>query len=248
MTLLEEEFSKMANGHMLIDFEFKRSDGIQAVDAFIEHFQGCGFGQCIKHDCVHPSYVNVCLKVDVKQIFDVFQVIDEQFVRQWEKDSLTTSYHYKLPQGFKAILMMSKRFKVLNVLLQDKTGNLVLENYVDSHTDSIEYELFHILTGYWHKSAPTLNGVEWHNNAPSALHGYEFSYPILHGFHYPCRQVGSICSDFQSLVEHSMHTKEVEVKDVIKSLKKSLQIAESELQQCKANESKCKLQAAIIGQ
>ena len=136
---------------------------------------------------MHPSYVNVCLKVDVKQTFDVFQVIDEQFVRQWEKDSLTTSYHCTLPQDFKAILMMSKRFKVLNILLQTKTGNLVLENYVDHHVDSIEYELFHILTGYYHKSAPTLIGVEWNDKALSALHSYNFCYPLLHGFYYPCR-------------------------------------------------------------
>lgn len=248
MTLLEEEFGKMADGHMLIDFEFKRSDGSQSVDAFIEHFQGCGFGQCIKHDSVHPSYENVCLKIDVNQTFDVFQVIDEQFVRRWEKDSLTTSYHYKLPQDFKAVLMMSKCFKVLNVLLQAETGDLALENYVNRRTDSIEEELFHILTSYWHKSAPTLNGVKWHDNALSALHGYDFCYPLLHGFHYHCRQVGSICSDFQTLVECSMHAKEAEVKAAITTLKQSLQMAESDLQQCKDRESRCKLQAAIIGQ
>lgn len=248
MTLLEEEFSKMANGHMLIDFEFKRSDGIQSVDAFIEHFQGCGFARCIKHDSVHPSFENVCLKIDVKQTFDVFQMIDEPFIRHWEKVSQTTCYHHVLPPDFRGVLMMSKRFKVLNVMMQTEHRRLVLENYDYHAVNSIEDELFDVLTGYGGDTAPTLNGIDWHDNDTSPLHGYDFCYPLLFGYSGGYQQIGSIRSDFQSLVQCSMHAKEAEVKDVIKSLKQTLQIAKFELQQCKANESRCKLQAAIIGQ
>lgn len=247
MDILEEEIQKMANGHMFIDFEIAKSPIIELEKRFfIDHFEKCGFAQCIKHDSVHPNYVNICLKIDVQNTFDVFQVIDEEFIRSWEKKS-GSSYHCNLPSNFKAGLMMSKKYKILNVILLNDNNQLILENYDRTSTESIEYELFHTLTSYA-KKCDTIKNLKWIDDISSRLTNSPFCEPLLFNLHVDCKQIGTICSDFQKMIEYSIDAKEKNIEKQIRDLKSALHVAEVKLQLCKNNESQCKLQAAIIGQ
>lgn len=248
MDILEDEIQKMAKGYMFIDFEIAKSPNIEWEKSFfIDHFEKCGFAQCIKHDSVHPHYINICLKIDVQKTFDVFQVIDEKFVRSWEKKS-GSSYHCNLSSDFKAGLMMSKKYKILNVILLNDSNQLVLENYERTATESIEYELFHTLTGYARHYNDTIKNLKWIDNISSKLTNSPFCEPLLYGLHVNCKQIGTICSDFQKMIECSIDAKEKNIEKQIKDLKSALHVAEVKLQLCKNNESSCKLQAAIIGQ
>lgn len=248
MDILEDEIQKMAKGYMFIDFEIAKSPNIEWEKRFfIDHFEKCGFAQCIIHDSVHPHYVNICLKIDVQNTFDVFQVIDEEFIRSWEKKS-GSSYHCNLPSNFKAGLMMSKKYKILNVILLNDDDQLVLENYDYASTESIEYELFHTLTSYG-KKCDTIKNLKWIDGVSSKITNSPFCKPLLSGlFIDNCNQIGTICSDFQKMIEYSIDAKEKNIEKQIRDLKSALHVAEVKLQLCKNNESSCKLQAAIIGQ
>ena len=85
------------------------------------------------------------------------------------------------------------------------------------------------------------------DNISSRLTNSPFCEPLLFGLHVDCKQIGTICSNFQKMIECSIDAKEKNIEKRIKALKSALHVAEVELQLCKNNESLCKLQAAIIG-
>ena len=84
---------------------------------------------------------------------------------------------------------------------------MILENYDRTSTESIEYELFHTLTSYA-KKCDTIKNLKWIDDISSRLTNSPFCEPLLFNLHVDCKQIGTICSDFQKMIEYSIDAKE----------------------------------------